>query len=325
MLADLTSAQPAAPPGEAFHYFNPNYQTLGRLVEVISGMPFESYVQNHIFDPLGMRTAGFAADSRTLRGYNLAFGQSIYLYETMQPPAPSGGAVASAEDMARLVQMYLNDGSPLLEPGLAELALTPSGVDGEEDAPAGYGMGWYTAEQDGIQYLTHGGDIDSFHADMALLPESGLGVVLLYNTNNLFANFSVFPATINGVVKILSGGEAPEGGLTMQAFGLVMLAWLLWSLYSGIRKLQHTGAWAGCAQSWSILRRSAALTSSLIPAFILVFLPQIVLLISGRTAPLKLLFSYLPDLLLILGAASVLGAAQFILRLRALRAARQSP
>jgi CubicO group peptidase (beta-lactamase class C family) len=271
-----------------------------------------------------METAGFAADARTLHGYNQAFGQPIFLYDTMQPPAPSGGAVTSAEDMARLVQLYLDDGSPLLEPGLAALALTPSGVDSNPDAPGGYGMGWYTAEHDGIQYLTHGGDIDSFHADMALLPGSGLGVVLLYNTNNLFANFSVFPATINGAVKILSGGETPEGGITMRAFGVVMLAWLLWSLYSGIRKLLAADAWAGRAQNWSTLRRAAALVGSLIPAFILVFLPQLVLLISGRTAPLKLLFSYLPDVLFILAAASVLGVTQFILRVRALRAGKQS-
>lgn len=314
MTADLASARAFAPPGESFAYFNGNYQVLGHLVEVVTGSTFEDFVQDQIFQPLGMASSSYTTLPETLKGYNLVFGFPVHLADTIRPPSPSGGLVTTAEDMARLVQMYLDDGAPLLNPEIASLALTPP-----FDPSDGYGMGWYTSSAGDVDFLAHGGDINSFHADMALLPEAGYGAVLLYNTNNLIVNFSAFPAALNGLALVLSGAEAPSGGISIRAIGLFILAWLLWTLYAGIRKAMKAGAWAVEARCWKPFRRVLSLVANLLPALVLLFLPQIILLISGRTASYSLLFSYIPDVLLVLGAAGVLGIVQFILRVRALR------
>jgi len=52
---DLRRAEPVAPPGSEFHYFNPNYTVLGHLVEVVSGQPYADYLREHVFEPLDMR------------------------------------------------------------------------------------------------------------------------------------------------------------------------------------------------------------------------------------------------------------------------------
>jgi len=318
IAADLGSARFASIPGETFHYFNANYQLLGLLVEKVSGDSFEGYIKEHIFEPLGMSSSCYTDRLDVLKGYNLMFGVPVHLMETRRPWSPSGGVISTAEDMARLVQMYLNKGRPLLEADLAELALTPPLYAETDDHLHGYGMGWYTAEYNSIHYLTHGGDINSFHGDMALLPDAGFGIVILYNSNNLIANFTGYPAVMNGLVSILSGEQAQSSAVSMRLVGLVILFWLLWTLYSGIRKLTRVKTWAAEAVQWRFLRRFVALGTSLLPALVLIFLPQLVLLVSGRSASHILLFSYLPDVLVLLSAAAVLSILHFACRLRAL-------
>jgi len=257
-----------------------------------------------------------------LPGYNLLFGNAVRLFPARRSWSPSGGLITTAEDMACLVQLYLNNGAPLLEPELAKLALTPPEGVGT-DPGSGYGMGWYSAEINGVRYLTHGGDTDNFHANMALLPDAGYGVVVFYNSNNMIANFSVYPALLNGLVLILSGQDAPAPGVSMPTIGLVILMWMLWALAGGVRKLLLTRGWAATARGWKPLRRILALALNLLPAVILLLLPQLVLLVMGRSTGHRLLFAYLPDVLLVLAAASLLGLLQFAARLRALKVLRQ--
>ena len=56
----LKDATPVAPPGREFHYFNPNYAILARVVEVVSGQDYDAYLTRHVLVPLGM-TRTFAA------------------------------------------------------------------------------------------------------------------------------------------------------------------------------------------------------------------------------------------------------------------------
>ncbi len=55
-IESLHTARSVAPPGREFHYFNPNYQILARVVEVVSGQSFSAYLHTHIFAPLHMVT-----------------------------------------------------------------------------------------------------------------------------------------------------------------------------------------------------------------------------------------------------------------------------
>ena len=318
IAADLASARFAGIPGETYHYFNPNYQLLGLLVEKVQGKSFESFVRQRVLDPLGMTSSWHTDRLDALPGYSVLFGNPVHLFPTHRSWSPSGGLFSTAEDMVRLVQLYLNHGAPLLKPELTQLALTPPGSSPNTVAP-GYGMGWHTAKtDDGVHYLTHGGDIPNFHANMALLSDAGYGVVVLYNSNSIIANFSAFPVLLDGLVLILSGRDAPPAGVSMSMIGLVLLIWFLLTLAAGIRKLFITRRWAEKAADWRPLRRLLSLAVNLLPALILLFLPQLMLLLTGRRVGLRALFAYQPDVLLVLTAAGVLGVLHFATRLRAL-------
>lgn len=81
-IATLRTARLVEPPGRELHYTNTNYQILARLVEVVSGEPFSTYLQNHLFAPLQMtQTVNVLTSTETAQkatalaqGHLVAFG-----------------------------------------------------------------------------------------------------------------------------------------------------------------------------------------------------------------------------------------------------------
>ncbi|HWN29187.1 MAG TPA: serine hydrolase domain-containing protein, partial [Actinomycetospora sp.] len=53
-VASLRSARPVSEPGTEFHYSDPNYQVLARVIEVVTGEPWAQYLAREVFAPLGM-------------------------------------------------------------------------------------------------------------------------------------------------------------------------------------------------------------------------------------------------------------------------------
>ena len=126
-LADLEALWLAAPmqyePGERWQYTQSGINAASRIVEVISGMTFDAFVQQRIFDPLGMKDTTFypteAQRTRLATAYatNTATGaleavppRPEYGSRT-RPPQGNGGLYSTAPDYARFCQMLLNGGT----------------------------------------------------------------------------------------------------------------------------------------------------------------------------------------------------------------------
>lgn len=112
-------------PGEKWQYSNAGYNTLGRVIEVVSGMPYEVFLQKRLFEPLGMRETTFSPTKRQVARLATAYKLSAMgsgLEETPIPsipyplgertnlPWPAGGLFSTAADMTRFCQLYLNKG-----------------------------------------------------------------------------------------------------------------------------------------------------------------------------------------------------------------------
>lgn len=112
-------------PGEKFTY-SESYDVLGYFIEVMSGMPFDKYLQKHIFEPLGMNNTAFylpkSMEERLVSVQTKEDGKwvnyPVTFYDTDYPIKGakkffSGGAGLSstAEDYAKFLQMYLNNGA----------------------------------------------------------------------------------------------------------------------------------------------------------------------------------------------------------------------
>jgi CubicO group peptidase (beta-lactamase class C family) len=126
-LADLVPLWLAAPmqyePGEKWKYTQSGINAAGRIVEVVSGMSFDAFLQQRIFDPLGMKDTAFypgdALRARFATGY--AKNKDTGALEAVpprgefgtrdHPPFANGGLFSTAPDYARFCQMLLNGGN----------------------------------------------------------------------------------------------------------------------------------------------------------------------------------------------------------------------
>jgi CubicO group peptidase (beta-lactamase class C family) len=128
-LSDLIPAFASKPlafeAGSKWQYSQSGILTLGRIVEIISGVPFEVFLRNHIFDPLGMKdTTFYLSEAQMPRWVIPARRESeqlvpaeIGLLNGHPPtwrghyPASNGGLFSTAPDYTRLAQMLLNGGA----------------------------------------------------------------------------------------------------------------------------------------------------------------------------------------------------------------------
>lgn len=200
-LRRLDKSELNANPGEQFEYSNTNYDLLGLLIQTVSGKPYETYIQQEIFAPLGMAhsytTLEEAREEGLTSGHAAFFGQTIAFDRWMpysRTVVPSAGLFLSAEDLARYLAVHLNegrlpDGKQLLSSaGMAQLH-TP-GIQINENVS--YAMGWTQVPfpqavlegraDDSIPMAqAHGGDWSNFKALMVIIPEYELGVAMLVN------------------------------------------------------------------------------------------------------------------------------------------------
>ncbi len=110
-------------PGTKWSYSNLGIDTLGRIIEVISGQSYETFLQQRLFDPLGMKDTTFYPTAAQLQRLAITYEKDkagrlvpamhrvIDLPPGSRYPMPSGGLYSTAEDVARLYQMMLNRGA----------------------------------------------------------------------------------------------------------------------------------------------------------------------------------------------------------------------
>jgi CubicO group peptidase (beta-lactamase class C family) len=125
-LAEATLAMSQRPldfePGTRWSYCNSGIDTLGRVIEVVSGQCYETFLAKRIFEPLGMTDTTFRPSKdqlpRVAGLYGLkdgklvsATGALIGPASEMRHPIPAGGLYSTATDMARFYQMMLSGGS----------------------------------------------------------------------------------------------------------------------------------------------------------------------------------------------------------------------
>lgn len=206
-----------------FSYANANYDLLGRIVEAVSGLSYADYLDSRVLGPLGMTASsadpaqaaslGMAPGHRTWFGVPVADGFVHRSGDEAWGAAPSGYVAASAGDMARYLQMYLNGG----EGANGARVLSPEGVASmfldrvpDPDGDTFYGMGWTSfCWDDGELVLSHDGQVENYVASMCLLPERDLGVVVLGDASDHAGGDGLFFDMAGGVVAAAVGAD-PE-------------------------------------------------------------------------------------------------------------------
>jgi CubicO group peptidase (beta-lactamase class C family) len=177
------------PPGEVPAYSNYGVGLAGYIVQRANGEPFEQYVAEHIFQPLGMKHSSFR---QPLAEELLPFSSNGYRQNTEKPavgfeifnPAAAGGISSTASDMGRFAQALLNggeyDGHRILKSETLNAMWTRQ--FGTSEALPAMCMGFYQTWRNGLRFVGHGGDLIAFHSIFLLEPKEKLVIFISYNS-----------------------------------------------------------------------------------------------------------------------------------------------
>ncbi len=175
------------PPGLQHSYSNVPPGFTAAVIERLSGNRFETYLAEHLFEPLGMHAASLSPVPGLPGGFQ-ADGQTEIPYWHMTFPA-FGALNASTREMSRLLTALLNlgqlDGKRVLAPELVSTFFAPLGTLGATAGlEVGYGAGVYGWIRDGHLFHGHGGDADGYRSRYGLLRAEGRGYLLVINADN---------------------------------------------------------------------------------------------------------------------------------------------
>jgi CubicO group peptidase (beta-lactamase class C family) len=143
-------------PGTSWNYSNLGIDILGRIVEIVSHKPFDQFLKDRIFDPLGMDDTGFVVPpekrGRMATLYNFSSGKPKRIEAEWGSagsiPEPAGGLISTAADMLRFNEMMRNrgmlNGKRVLSPAAVELmTISHTGdIDAGWVPGVGHGFGY---------------------------------------------------------------------------------------------------------------------------------------------------------------------------------------
>ncbi|MFC3788254.1 serine hydrolase [Paenibacillus sp. GCM10012307] len=178
------------PPGEMMSYSNYGTALAGLIIEEVSGMAYNDYIQQNLFDVLDMNYATVQEPvPASLKPYEvIGYARENGRFVT-QPPTfeggfrPAGSASVSAIDMTHFMIAHLQNGrfgdKQILKPETVELMHSPAFVF-HKDMPA-MDLGFYELRMNGMRVIAHGGADPLFNTELFLIPEKQLGIFLSYS------------------------------------------------------------------------------------------------------------------------------------------------
>ncbi|NLD83697.1 MAG: serine hydrolase [Clostridiales bacterium] len=236
MVENLRNMQPCWSMRSMWCYQNTCYVAAGMVIEAVSGMSWEDFVQKYLLDPIGMKRTYFyiddiAADANHAAPYARHLPTDLHGYEEIPylksdredkaagigaPYGPAGSIISTINDMLKWVSCLLNKGKAgdtqvISEAGVAELTRPQMLMSSPLLAPLpeedfySYGMGWFTETYRGHRRAEHGGNINGFSALVTLMPDCGLGVVALTNFNNSFNTYATTHAILDQYLNAEGG------------------------------------------------------------------------------------------------------------------------
>ena len=160
------------------------------IVERASHQTFDDYVEQHIFQPIGMADASFRQPlpARLVPQMSRAYttpGQPPMPFELIGP-APAGSLSASGIDMARFMIAHLQQGAGLLRPATAAM-MHDSPLDRVNRASLlpplnRMELGFFEMNSNGREVIGHEGDTSAFHTTLALFMKEGVGLYASFNS-----------------------------------------------------------------------------------------------------------------------------------------------
>lgn len=205
MIQHLRYLPPAYSLRSSYTYQNVMYVVAGKVIERVSGQPWEDYITERIFKPLGMRrsfpvyTRSKTETDRTAQHFEINDVLQVIPAVPVDAAAPAGAVWTCSDDMAKWMLFLLDstktsDGKRWLSAaGFSELFKPQHLIPREQFYPTArltrphwttYGLGWFQQDYRGRMVQFHTGSIDGAVAIVGLIPEERVGICVLGNADH---------------------------------------------------------------------------------------------------------------------------------------------
>jgi len=165
------------PPGDRFSYSDSGYNLLGYIIENVSGMSYEDFLQENIFKPLNMTDSGCDNPSRIIKrrasGYNSIINGGIVNahYIHMSVPYAAGALYSTVEDLYKWDRALYTE--RLVSKQTLNKIFTPYKNN--------YGYGWGISEFYNHKRISHGGAVDGFTTNISRYVDDNVCIIVLNN------------------------------------------------------------------------------------------------------------------------------------------------
>ncbi len=216
-------------PGTRFAYTNSAHPLLGKVIEAVTGVPFERFVTERIFKPVGMLETRIRHQADIVPNHAAGYVDNTGVLENGEPfrpsiLAPNGGVLSTAADMARWNIALTNN--VLLSRATMTLMTTPTQLN--DGSTYNGGIAWFLDDYRGHHMQLHNGStVAGYSSVVYRYPADELSVVVLMNidrfnaVNVLATNVASF--YVKGLaMRSLTAIKDPDPALTARL--LTMLA-----------------------------------------------------------------------------------------------------
>ncbi|MGV8837376.1 serine hydrolase domain-containing protein [Cellvibrio sp.] len=185
-LSYIQKNKPYFEPGEKWHYCSNGYFVLGLIVEKIAGVSLETYMNNEIFKPLGMRNSGLHGSSTNYAnsaiGYGVSEGKPYKEKDSNMTTYNGAAALYSTVEDLFIWNEALHGGKLLSEKSYKEM-ISPHIFKNGFVPFVGYGLGLGIEDLAGHSTIGHPGRVYGFHSDILRIPDDNINYIFLSNVN----------------------------------------------------------------------------------------------------------------------------------------------
>ncbi|GHK05080.1 penicillin-binding protein [Streptomyces sp. Y2F8-2] len=192
LVAKLPQLPLIAPPGTRASYSQAGYNLAGRVIEKVTGLPFEQAMASLVLEPVGLADTVYGLSEVMVRkfavGHNRGDDGELRparpwgaFKEGARGDNPGGGLASSVSDLLRWARFQLGDGEGVLPAAELQRMRERTIELRASTLGDGFGICWFLHDLDGLHGIGHGGSGNGQFAELLIVPERNFAVVSLAN------------------------------------------------------------------------------------------------------------------------------------------------
>lgn len=178
-------------PGEYFEYSTINYDILGLIIETVSGMKYEQYMEG-IFKELGLNnTTAYNIGNNIAKGYKFSFFNNVYEYSApiYRGNVPAGYILSNIKDMSRWLNIQMKHLSITEDQEIIlDNTHIPNLKNITNENTSYYASGWYVQQNTNGTLIYHSGNNPNYSSIMIFNKELDIGICVLANLNSPYTS-----------------------------------------------------------------------------------------------------------------------------------------